>query len=68
MHGLQVIRKWLLRLWHAVFGSVLHVWEFLRRICSSAERPLHFVKVQLGVPSGEKEVNPQKHEYREPHA
>ncbi|CAL8464921.1 g4456 [Coccomyxa elongata] len=50
-----VIRKWLLRLWHAVVGAVLHVLEFLRRICSSAERPLHFVKVQLGIPSGQKE-------------
>lgn len=48
----QVIRKWLLRLWHALFGTVLHAWEFLRRICSSAERPLHFLKVQLSVPPG----------------
>ena len=62
----QVFRKWLLRLWHAMVGAMLHAWEFLRRICSSAERPLHFVKVQLGVPSGEKELNPLKDEYAEP--
>lgn len=61
----QVIRKWLLRLWHAAVGAVLHVWEFLRRICSSSERPLHFVKVQLGVPSGEKEVMLKTCIYRE---
>jgi len=52
MTVVQVIRKWLLRLWHALFGTLLHAWEFLRRICSSAERPLHFLKVQLSVLPG----------------
>lgn len=52
MAAVQVIRKWLLRLWHAAVGAVLHVWEFLRRICSSAERPLHFLKVQISVQPG----------------
>lgn len=31
-------------------GLLLRVWEFLCRVCSSAERPLHFIKVQFTVP------------------
>ena len=33
-------------------GVVLVGWEFLLRVCSSAERPLHFLRVQLRVPEG----------------
>lgn len=49
---MQVVRQWLLRIWHAAVGIVLHMWEFLRRVCSSAERPLHFLKVQLSIQPG----------------
>ena len=48
----QVIRQWLLRGWRAALGAWLRMWEFLRRICSAAERPLHFVKVQLAAGPG----------------
>ena len=33
-------------------GMLLRAWEFLLRVCSSAERPLHFIKLQLRVPEG----------------
>ena len=41
---------WLIRIYRVVMGVVLVVWEFLLRVCSSAERPMHFLKVQLQVP------------------
>ncbi len=43
---------WLIRIYRVVMGVVLVVWEFLLRVCSSAERPMHFLKVQLQVPEG----------------
>ncbi len=48
----QAVRMWLIRIYRLVMGVVLVVWEFLLRVCSSAERPLHFIKVQLRVPAG----------------
>ena len=48
----QAVRMWLIRISRLVMGVVLVVWEFLLRVCSSAERPLHFIKVQLRVPAG----------------
>ncbi len=49
---LQAVRKWLIRIYRLVMAVVLRLWEFLLRVCSSAERPLHFLKVQLQVPAG----------------
>lgn len=55
---LQAVRKWLIRIYRTAMGVVLHVWEFLLRVCSSTERPLHFIKIQLHVPEGMKAVPP----------
>lgn len=33
-------------------GVLVRIWEFSLRVCSSAERPLHFIKLQLRVPEG----------------
>ena len=49
---LQAVRKWLISIYRLVMAVVLRLWEFLLRVCSSAERPLHFLKVQLQVPAG----------------
>ena len=50
---------WLIRIYRLVMGVVLVVWEFLLRVCSSAERPLHFLKVQLRVPAGTTATGPR---------
>ena len=52
MHHVQVIRQWLSRAWRAALRVALHVWEFQLRICSAAERPLHFVKLQIAAGPG----------------
>jgi hypothetical protein len=48
-----VIKQGLLRAWRAALGLVLALWEFLRRVCSSAERPLHFAKARVAASPGE---------------
>ena len=49
---MQAVRKWLIRIYALVMGVLVRIWEFLLRVCSSAERPLHFIKLQLRVPEG----------------
>ena len=49
---LQAVRRWLIHIYRLAMGMLLRAWEFLLRVCSSAERPLHFIKLQLRVPEG----------------
>ena len=49
---LQAVRRWLIHIYRLAMGVLLRAWEVLLRVCSSAERPLHFIKLQLRVPEG----------------
>ena len=49
---LQAVRRWLIHIYRLAMGMLLRAWEFLLRVCSSADRPLHFIKLQLRVPEG----------------
>ena len=49
---LQAVRRLLIHIYRLAMGMLLRVWEFLLHVCSSAERPLHFIKLHLRVPEG----------------
>ncbi len=52
MHEMQGSSGAVWRAWRAVTGGLTGTWYFLRRTCSTAERPLHFIKVAMHVQEG----------------
>jgi len=40
------------RVWRVATATLTATWYFLRRLCSTAERPLHFIKITLPVNKG----------------
>ncbi|KAK9858804.1 hypothetical protein WJX84_000839, partial [Apatococcus fuscideae] len=49
----QASPAWIQKIADAAIGFFVNCWEFLKRTCSQAERPLHFVKLDLMLTSGQ---------------